>query len=116
MQQIDRLIVKATQLKPTYDDIFIISNVSGGWMVGEHRFPGVEAAQQYIDELTAGREVSVIINDTGPSLKKEVSGRVRNPIKNPDANRSAADTHPSNEYGYQRKNRPQNSQYRHTWV
>lgn len=77
MKLIDRLIDKAKTIKLSYgDNVFIISNETGKWVVEGQEFPDLEAAQEYVESLLPDDALgsTVIINDTGPddpyALKK----------------------------------------------
>ena len=117
MNQVDRLIVKALKNRPEYGDIFIISNASGVWMVDDIPFATLEAAEEYIDGLTAGLEGFLeIINDAGPGIERSVSGCGNNQVKNTIAYRSTPDAYPSHEHGGKRPDGHKNGEYNHSWV
>lgn len=69
MNLIDRLIAKAKKIKLAYgDNVFVISNETGKWMVEGQEFPSLEAAQEYVESLLPDDlpDCTVIINDLGP--------------------------------------------------
>lgn len=117
MQQIDRLIVRARKIKPLYEDIYIINNVAGKWVVDGKDFGTQQEAIRYVDRLSDGHDdVLVIINDAGPPVERSVLECGKNQIEIKHPPRSTPDTYPSNEYGGERRNRCKDSKYRHSWV
>lgn len=117
MERIDRLLLKATRLKPAYEDIFIISNESGTWKIGKEEFSTLEAAEQYIDGITESNDVLLIINDAGTGEEQQWERRIsecgEDQIKNEHTDRGAPDALQSYEYGGKRGDGQQDSKYDH---
>jgi hypothetical protein len=120
MERVDRLILKATRLKPAYDDLFIISNETGMWKVGTEEFQSLEDAEQYIKEITGDNDVLMIINDAGPGVARNSEGKAgehgENPVENANPGRGAPNIGASCEHGGERRDGQQNSKYHHSWV
>lgn len=120
MKHIDKLFLKASKLRPQYNDVCIISNASGQWKIGEMEFPTLEAAERNALDGYAGAadDLLIIINDAGPGYEREskVSENDRVEIKDKDTHRSKKDTYPGNEHGGKRKDGHQKGEYRHSWV
>lgn len=78
MKLIDRLIMKAAKIKPVYEGLYIISNATGKWMIGNTEFSSLEDVEKYVDDQTEDQEdVFVIINDLGePPEGGNIPGRV----------------------------------------
>lgn len=68
MKLIDKLIMKASSLVPLMD-VFVISNESGEWKIGDIKFQSLPEAERYIDDVTEKNEdCTIIINDAGPGI------------------------------------------------
>lgn len=69
MKLLDRLINKAKTIQLTYgDNVFIISNETGKWIVDGQEFPDLDSAQEYVEGLLPDNvpDSTLIINDVGP--------------------------------------------------
>lgn len=117
MRQIDRLIVRARKIKPLYEDIYIINNVAGRWVLDGKDFGTQQEAIRYVDRISEGYDdVLVIINDAGPAVERSVLECGKNQIEVKHSPGSTPDTHKGYEYGGKRGNRRKNSKYHHSWV
>lgn len=116
MKQIDRLLIKAARIKPKYDGLFIISNETGMWKVGEKEFPTLADAERYIDELSDADDALLIINDAGPGTERSTLVHDENKIKAGNSVRRAPDIKKSDEHGSKRRNGRKDSEYNHSWV
>ena len=77
MNLIDRLIARAQEARLVCrDNVFIISNETGEWMVEGRRFPDSEAALEYVEGLMPddSPECMVIINDLRPCDPEALAG------------------------------------------
>ncbi len=121
MKHVDRLYMKALKIRPTYDDVVIITNETGKWMIEDKEYPSLEAAQDDISNYTRGTDVIVIVNDAPPmdfyqEPERVSDGAKKDQAEHPDADRSKKDSNKGHEYGRKRDNGQQKSKYYHTWV
>ena len=121
MRHIDRLYMKALKIRPQYDDIIIVTNETGQWMIKDDMFESLEAAQAALDDYIKGDDVIVIINDAPPDgelLKPErvENEREENKVEYQDTDRNKKDINKGDEYGRKRNDGQQKSKYNHTWV
>lgn len=115
MKLIDRLILKASALFHP-EDIFVLSNESGEWRLGENKFSSLADAEKYIDDVVEKDDYcTIIINDAGPGIERgEIYDKGTVEIGN--TNRCKADPKKSNEYGRQWRDGHKEGEYNHTWV
>lgn len=121
MRHIDRLYMKALKIKPQYDDIVIVTNETGQWMIKDDIFESLEAAQAALDDYIKGDDVIVIINDAPPDgeffqPERLEDEREENQVEHQDTDRDKKDIDKSNEHGCKRNDGQQKSQYNHSWV
>lgn len=121
MRHIDRLYMKALKIKPQYDDIVIVTNETGQWMIKDDVFESLESAQAALGDYIKGDDVIVIINDAPPEgeflLPERLENeRKENKIEYADTYRNTQDIDQSHEHGGKRNNGQQESQYNHSWV
>ena len=121
MRHIDRLYIKALKIRPQYDDVIIVTNETGQWMIKNDIFESLEAAQAALDEYVKGDDVIVIINDAPPDgeffePERFENEREKNKVEHQNSNRDTKNTNEGHEYGRKRNYGHQKSKYNHTWV
>lgn len=118
MKQIDRLFGRAMKLRKSYDDVIIISNKTGKWMIEDREFPNLESAERAVDGIVRDEhDVLVIINDVGPGdIEKDVIRRDRDKTKDRDTDRDKKNTLKGDKHDRKQENGRKDSEYRHTWV
>lgn len=123
MNHVDRLYLKALRIKPQYDDVIIVTNETGKWMIKDDEFESLEAAQDALDNYVKGDDVIVIINDAPPGdvLDEMLAERIKNEREEDqaeykDPGRDQKDTHKSHEHGCEWNDGQQESEYNHTWL
>lgn len=120
MRRIDKLYMKALKIRPSYDDICIITNESGRWKIEGREFSTLEAAEQAARK-EYGREdddLLIIINDAGPGdiSKEQVEYHGRDKIEDKNPCGYKEDDHKSDEHDSKRKDGRKNSKYNNFWV
>lgn len=116
MKLIDRLILKASSLLPLLD-LFVVSNESGEWKIGNEKFPNLKDAERYINNAVENiDDYTIIINDAGPGIERGVQIYGQNSVEARDSYRCTPDSKKSDEYGSQRRDGHEKGEYHHTWV
>ena len=123
MNHVDRLYLKALKIKPQYDDVIIVTNETGKWMIKDDEFESLEAAQDALDSYIKGDDVIVIINDAPPGdvLDEMLAERIndereKDQAEYQDPGRDQKDTYKSHEHGCEWNDGQQESEYNHTWL